>query len=124
MFKAAKETVTLYARGSKLLYKEYQQCMSINQKIKGHGYKPTGEEQRLMYRNARDSSKLVPFFLLAVFLPELLLIVGPKLIPSTCISPAQILKYHQEASAKHIAQANYCRLEMGDIKVSINLLLV
>ena len=90
----AKEMMSVYYNGSKLLVQELKQRQQYEFML-AKGQTLTRPQYLLIHRNKQDAKRVVPFFFLMVFLPEaipFLLFRGSGMIPSTCITPSQQLK--------------------------------
>jgi LETM1 and EF-hand domain-containing protein 1 len=88
MLQKAKETLNLLKNGSARFIQESKESKLLQQRQQA-GEALARDEYRLIYRNRQDFKKVVPFFLVALVVPELipvLIIKGSNLIPSTCLS--------------------------------------
>jgi hypothetical protein len=91
LFTRVRETIVFYRNGFSKLIAETKRSAQLTKSIQ-QGVALTRDDHSLMYRNAQDSRKMVPFFLLLAILPEsipFLLLRGSNIIPSTCITADQ-----------------------------------
>ncbi len=94
-FGKAIEMAKQYMNGTKQLFQETKDAIMLKDKISQGGYTACRNELVFLHRNEQDVKKLPKFALLAIFIPEMipfLLLRGTTLIPSTCISPAQLVR--------------------------------
>jgi LETM1 and EF-hand domain-containing protein 1 len=96
IFTRVRETIVFYRNGCSKLIEETKKSAHLKKSMQ-HGVTLTRDDHRLIYRNAADFRKMVPFFLLLAILPEsipFLLLRGSNIIPSTCITADQaVLSY-------------------------------
>ncbi|KAJ2997995.1 hypothetical protein HDV02_004997 [Globomyces sp. JEL0801] len=89
----AKEMAVFYFNGIKLLMQETTDAKLLKMKVKNEGYQLNRKEFVFIHRNGLDFRKMVPFFLISTFIPEMipvLIMRGTTLIPSTCITEEQL----------------------------------
>lgn len=90
----SREQFNIYMTGISLFFEETKVAILLKRKIKNDGYIMTRKEFIFLQRNKSDRSKLVPFMLLALLAPEaipFLLVAGSDIIPSTCVTPANLV---------------------------------
>ncbi|KAJ3085034.1 hypothetical protein HK102_000377 [Quaeritorhiza haematococci] len=92
-FRKSRDMMKQYWKGSKLLLQEGKEGAELKRRVKQENYALTRREFVLVSKHENDLRNLVPFFLVLVFIPELLpflLVYAPNIVPSTCWSQEQI----------------------------------
>ncbi|CAG8439250.1 11437_t:CDS:2 [Ambispora gerdemannii] len=96
-FAKARELVTFYKNGLKQLWENQKVARQLKAKRDENLSSLTRHEFQLACIRTADSdrSKLIPFALVLITIPELLpllVIMAPFLVPSTCVTPEQLEK--------------------------------
>ncbi|KAG2173325.1 hypothetical protein INT43_004699 [Umbelopsis isabellina] len=94
MFQEAKKLMNFYKDGIKLLWANNKTAKSLKEKVEKEGYVLSRDEYQLIKISEKDMIKLIPFAAVFLILAEaipLIVAFAPSLVPSTCVTPTQIV---------------------------------
>ncbi|OZJ02619.1 hypothetical protein BZG36_03837 [Bifiguratus adelaidae] len=101
-WKNAKELARFYKDGTKLLWANHKHAKELREK-ESQGHVLSRSEFQLIHRSNKDFRKLVPFVITFIIVGEwipLVVMFVPGLIPSTCITNAQLEKLRRKMYEK------------------------
>ncbi|RUP44759.1 LETM1-like protein-domain-containing protein [Jimgerdemannia flammicorona] len=104
LYQKSKELAVFYKNGVKLLWGNRKKAKELRE-AQRQGYKLNRKEFQLVHTTKKDMRKLIPFVVILAILPELIPFIvafAPSLVPSTCVTAAQLEKSQREAFTKRV----------------------
>ncbi|KAJ1909661.1 hypothetical protein IWQ60_011050 [Tieghemiomyces parasiticus] len=99
MVERAKALTRFYYNGIRQIFRNRSEAKRLTARGRA-GEVLTRREILLIRKSREDIGRVAPFALVAIILPELLIVLivlAPGMFPSTCITDAQIIKKHRKA---------------------------